>query len=297
MAENKLVSIIVPCYNAEKFITAMISSVLEQTYPYFEIIVIDDGSTDRSSDYISSFKDPRISYLKKNNTGVSDSRNKGLEKATGEYVLFLDADDILSPDFLEKRVQFLEEHPYHGFCFSSVIKIDEEGLEIPGNKIDGAGIDPLSEILTYDLHFVTCPSNYVFRKKILTTHQLQFNPELSSSADRFFLIEVSRFTTGGRIEGAYLFYRVHRNSMSNSLTLNLLRDNIRFQKKVLKLQYIPNSLRKVFCYKTNYIFAGSYYKLKKFIPLTLFSIKAFYFNPIGFSKKIARNCLDLFQSG
>lgn len=281
MNKQGLVSVIIPCYNAERFVNETITSVLNQSYQLFEIIVIDDGSTDRSSEIIMQQNDPKIILLKKSNTGVSCSRNRGLDYAKGEFVLFLDADDILSPDFLEKRVHHLFTHPDHDFCFSAVIKIDENGREIESHKIDGAGADLLKEILSYNLNYVTCPSNYLFRKQMLDENSVKFNIQLSSSADRFFLIELSQFSKGGRIsEGGYLLYRVHKKSMSNMLTLKLIHDNHTFQKKVLQLDYIPKKLRRIFQYKTNYIFAGSYYKLGKYFPFTLFFLKAFYYDPI-----------------
>jgi teichuronic acid biosynthesis glycosyltransferase TuaG len=287
MDKAPLVSVVIPCYNAEKFVLATISSVLAQTFQSFEIIVIDDGSTDTSATIISQIQDPRIILLKKENSGVSDCRNIGMSYAQGEFILFLDADDILSPDFLEKRVHYLQTNKIKGFCFSSVMKIDEDGNEIPGNKIDGAGVDLLKELLNYNLHFVSCPSNYLFRKEVLEKNSIRFNLQLSSSADRYFLIELSRFSTGGKIsEGGHLLYRVHGKSMSNLLTQGLINDNYIFQNKVLQLNYIPFELRKTFRYKTNYIFAGSYYKLKKRTPFILFLLKAFAGNPIGVIRKL-----------
>lgn len=290
MDKTPLVSVIIPCYNAEKFISHTITSVLDQSFQSFEIIIVNDGSTDRSQEIISAFKDPRICCLQKENTGVSDSRNKGFEKATGGYVLFLDADDIIASDFLEKRVAFLNQNPDYGFCFSSVMKIDESGNPLTGSKLEGAGKDPLKEILSYNLNFLTCPSNYLFRTAVLKKFQFKFDVELSSSADRYFLIELSRFTKGGKIkDGGFLAYRVHKNSMSNYLTLNLLDDNLKFQRKVLNLNYIPEDLRKIFSFKTNYIFAGSYYKLRKLRPFAFFFLKAFYDNPIALMKNITKN--------
>lgn len=284
------VSIVIPCYNSERFVSETVLSALNQSYQNIEIIFVDDGSTDDSAKIVSGFNDPRITILKKNNTGVSDSRNCGFNNSTGEYVLFLDADDIISPDFLEKRIQHLKQHPEHSFCFSTVIKIDEIGDTISSVKVDGAGINSLQEILRYDLHFVTCPSNYLFRRKTLTDHAIKFDVELSSSADRFFLIELSRYASGAKInEGGHLLYRVHKNSMSNYLNMSLLLDNQKFQKKVLELDYIPKELINVFSFKTNYIFAGSYYKLGKAAPFLFFLFKAFYYNPVELLKRLLQN--------
>lgn len=102
-AEYPLVSIIIPCYNGEAYVTQAIESTLAQTYPSVEVIVIDDGSTDASLDVICSFGD-RIRYGTGPNRGLSAARNRGIALAHGEYVKFLDADDLLLPDSLARQV-------------------------------------------------------------------------------------------------------------------------------------------------------------------------------------------------
>jgi len=283
-----LVSIIVPCYNAAPFVAATIESVLRQSFGSFELICINDGSTDSTEKEILRFSDPRIRYINKANTGVSDTRNVGFTLSGGKYILYLDADDILSEQFLQKRVDYLEQHPETGFCCSEVIKIDEEGKIIADTKWVGAHSNILLEVLSYNLKIITCPSNYLFRKDILQEHSIKFDPGLSSSADRFFLIEVSNKAKCGLVEDAYLYYRMHPSSMSHKLTLNLLRDNFVFKRKILSLDYIPAELKKEFCFKTNYILAGSYYRLKKAGPFLLYSLKAFYHSPAGFLKQLTK---------
>ncbi len=283
------ISVIIPCHNGQLFISETINSVLSQTFQNFEIIIINDGSTDDTANVINKFKDSRIVHLNKINSGVSDSRNKGLQVSKGDYVLFLDSDDILSFDFLEKRILFLSKHPNLGFCSSKVIKIDANGNKIHDKTWRGVASNILQEILSYNSEIITCPSNYLFRKEILTKHELIFCTELSSSADRYFLIELSNYTKGGIItNGGELFYRVHNASMSNKLTINLIKDNLLFQKKILQLKIVPKSLRKEFNFKTNYIFAGSYFRLRKLPESIWFSIIAFYHSPIEFFKQLSK---------
>ncbi|HAS37211.1 MAG TPA: glycosyltransferase family 2 protein, partial [Ruminococcaceae bacterium] len=94
---SALVSIIIPVYNLEKYIKHCLESVVNQTYKELEIICIDDGSTDGSAEIIKSMaeNDPRIKYIYQENAGVSAARNKGLDTATGEYVMFVDGDDYI----------------------------------------------------------------------------------------------------------------------------------------------------------------------------------------------------------
>lgn len=108
-------SIIIPLYNKENAIKDTIESVLKQTYPNFEIVVVDDGSTDRSASIVALFSDVRIRYLKKNNGGVSSARNYGIKHSKFDWIMFLDADDLLDCDALEIICRMMSEAP--GYLF------------------------------------------------------------------------------------------------------------------------------------------------------------------------------------
>jgi glycosyltransferase involved in cell wall biosynthesis len=119
----KKVSVIVPVYNAEKYVAATIESVLAQTYPNFEIIIVDDGSPDNSIEVCQKFTDSRIRIVRQENRGLPGARNTGIRHAKGDYLAFLDADDIWLPTKLEKHVHHLDNSPTVGisFCYSSFI--------------------------------------------------------------------------------------------------------------------------------------------------------------------------------
>lgn len=103
------VSVLIPTYNCGQFISQAIDSVLAQTFTDFEIIVVDDGSTDNTAEVISRY--PQVKYIPREHCGVSTSRNAAIGAATGEFVVFLDADDMWAPTKLEKQVRYLEENP------------------------------------------------------------------------------------------------------------------------------------------------------------------------------------------
>ena len=115
------VSIIMPVYNAEKYVSEAIESVRNQSYENWELIIVDDGSTDRSPEIIDAYfrKDPRIKSLHKKNEGVSMARNLALDQVCGEYVTFIDSDDVYHPDRLYRMVQIFEKYPNCDIVFSS----------------------------------------------------------------------------------------------------------------------------------------------------------------------------------
>ncbi len=114
---KSLVSIIIPVYNAQKYIKETIESALNQTYKNIEIIVVDDGSIDETAAIVESFQNPRIVYIYQENQGQSSARNTGIRKAKGTYIAFLDADDLFLPRKIEEQVSFLENHPDCGLCY------------------------------------------------------------------------------------------------------------------------------------------------------------------------------------
>lgn len=130
---NELVSIIMPSYNTAKFIGQTIQSVLSQTYSNWELIIVDDCSTDDTDFVVAQYKDERIKYLKnEKNCGAAISRNLALLKANGKWIAFLDSDDIWMPDKLEKQINFMEKNGY-SFTYTMYREIDENGKQL--NKI------------------------------------------------------------------------------------------------------------------------------------------------------------------
>lgn len=134
----KLISILMPVYNVEKFVTEAIESILNQTYENFELIIIDDCSTDRTANIVKdySMKDSRVIYLQnEQNLKIVKSLNRGLKICKGEYICRMDGDDISELDRLEKKVEFLENNPSIDLVGCSVLAINEEGKQIGKNKM------------------------------------------------------------------------------------------------------------------------------------------------------------------
>ena len=108
---SPLVSIIIPTFNRSEYLPRAIGSVLKQTFKDFELIVVDDGSTDKTCQLLDSFSDPRIRYESQPNRGVSSARNRGIRNSNGTFLSFLDSDDEWMPSKLEKQLEALEDNP------------------------------------------------------------------------------------------------------------------------------------------------------------------------------------------
>jgi len=114
-----MISVVIPLYNKEKYIKRAIESVLNQTFQNFEIIVVNDGSTDRSAEVVKNIKDPRIKLINQKNAGVSAARNRGIQEAKYEYIAFLDADDFWEENFLETVWNLKNKYPKCGVFATS----------------------------------------------------------------------------------------------------------------------------------------------------------------------------------
>lgn len=130
---DKLVSIIMPSYNTGSFISESIESVLAQTYSTWELIVVDDCSNDDTDDVVNRYlSDERIRYIKNEvNRGAAVSRNRALREAKGNWIAFLDSDDLWEPDKLQKQISFMKKNGYY-YSYTNYIEIDEES--IPNGK-------------------------------------------------------------------------------------------------------------------------------------------------------------------
>ena len=119
----RMISIVIPLYNKESCIGKTLGSVLAQSYRSFEVVIVDDGSTDESMRIVSSIPDDRIRVIANENGGPSSARNRGIEESKGDYVAFIDADDIWSPDYLKEMVDLIESFPdavIWGFNYSTI---------------------------------------------------------------------------------------------------------------------------------------------------------------------------------
>lgn len=210
-------SIVVPCYNASRYIADTLETVLEQTLPDWEAIVVDDGSTDNSADIVEQFvqKDRRIRLLRKQNSGVSKTRNAGSAEANGKYLAFLDADDLWHPGYLERMAAHLNAWPHIGISFAIARIVDGEGKPTGSySSMKSSGLDTFDFLSSNPT--TTC-SNLMVRKE--TFARLGGFPEdLCHAEDQLFLIKAH--LAGICIEGCHeilVDYRVNNSGLSSDL--------------------------------------------------------------------------------
>ena len=159
---SPLVSVIMPVYNASKYVEEAVASVLNQTYQNFELLVIDDGSKDNSLELIKSFDDPRLHVFTQMNQGANVARNRGLYESKGEYVKFLDSDDVLYPDALKTQVEQMASLADNEEVFGDFDFIDENGKVFYHHVLDEELLQKLMDsqdqwMFRYWYMVTTCP--------------------------------------------------------------------------------------------------------------------------------------------
>lgn len=230
------VSIIIPVYKAEKFIADTLQSALDQTYKNIEILIIDDGSPDRSIEICQQFTDPRIRIIRQQNRGLPGARNTGIRHAQGEYITLLDADDLWLPEKLEKHVKHLDNSPNVGVSFSRSAFIDDNGQPL--------GIYQMPQMKGITSAIVLCRnpisngSAAVIKREVFEA--IKFQDNLYGTVEDFYFDERSRHTNADstdvecwfrmsvksklQIEGipeALTLYRVNSGGLSANLLKQL----------------------------------------------------------------------------
>ncbi|WP_330949215.1 glycosyltransferase family 2 protein [Virgibacillus sp. MG-45] len=199
MQPNKLVSIIVPVYNAEQQLTHCITSILQQTYPHIEIILVDDGSTDNSLKICYSFSrlDPRVIVIHQANAGPSTARNNGIKKASGDYIQFVDADDYIDRDMTETLIKHISSDTPFVICGYRSLQKGKRSLMhtnyIP--PLDGSfsKAEFLQQFgMLYTKLLLHSPCNKLYQTRNLKSSAIQFQKGLQRGEDLLFNLDYIR---------------------------------------------------------------------------------------------------------
>lgn len=237
------VSVIIPVFNQERYIEQAIISACEQTYQHIEVIVVNDGSTDKTDAIIKLLlpKYDTIKYIVKPNQGVSVARNLGIENSSGRYIAFLDADDYWDRSKLALFTAYMDDNPDIGLVHSN-IQVVNENSDNSEVIFEGREGDLFNDLVTFNGLNIPPPSSVVIRREVLKKVSL-FDPSLPPLEDQDFFIRVSRYYRIGKINKVLGFYRMHGQN-AHKKAKDTARGFLRLKNKLKTYELPRRSLKK-----------------------------------------------------
>ena len=215
---DSLVSIIMPSYNTAKFITESIQSVISQTYTNWELIIVDDCSSDDTDEIVSKFNDSRIKYFKnEKNSGAAITRNLALTIAKGEYIAFLDSDDLWKKDKLQRQIGFMKSNNY-SFTYTNYDRIDEDGNKI-GILCTGPKVVTKSKM--YHYCYLGCLT-VVYKRNENDTLQIK---DIKKNNDYAMWLQLCKKYNCYLLEENLASYRVRKKSVSHDKLLKKIKSH------------------------------------------------------------------------
>ena len=209
---NPIISVIIPVYNAERYIAAALRSVCDQTYERLEIIVIDDGSTDNSKKEIQSIKDHRIKLVSRENRGLISTLNEAVTLSSGAYIARMDADDVCHPKRIASQLNFLLDNPSVGVAFTEIEYIDENGEKIREKAMGKAEIiNPVELLFGCPL----CHPTAVFDMNKLLKKDIIYNERFKNTEDYELWTRLISKTRIGILREILFRYRIHPGSITS----------------------------------------------------------------------------------
>lgn len=211
------ISIILPCYNVEKYLAKSIQSVLDQTYTDFELLVIIDGSPDKSKSIAESFTDCRITVFEKENGGLSDARNYGLQRAKGEFVYFMDSDDWIEPNLLEDNIKIVEDENLNFVVFGYIQDNEDMQGNVKSSKHFCSNVEEYIKekknlkIDSHQLGIMGYAWNKIYRKSFLDQHKFTFQKGISLVEDILFNAPVYQVSDKIRFNQKAYYHYINRD--------------------------------------------------------------------------------------
>jgi glycosyltransferase involved in cell wall biosynthesis len=218
MADTRpgLVSVMMPAFNAAAYIRSAIESVFAQTYADWELLIVDDGSTDATAAVAGEFTDPRVRVFNKANGGESSARNVALDRAAGEFIAYLDADDLYLPDHLALTVGYLRDHPALDAVYTDGFHMDEAGTRLATlqSRRRGPFEGRLFDEVVRASDVFGPPMCVVLRHALVATHGLRYDPRIVIGPDWDFFVRVADVARFGYIDRQTGMYRVHQSNIT-----------------------------------------------------------------------------------
>jgi len=278
---NPLFSIITPSYNREHLISVAIDSVLAQSYSNFELIIVDDGSTDNTADVVLKYTDARIKYFKKRNEERGAARNYGIRQSSGDYICFLDSDDIYYPNHLRSAADFIEDNEGAIF-FYQPFEVEEKGVRKKQAGFSGLSVRQIAD------NNVLCPIGAFIKREVLMKHPFNTDPKFTIAEDLYLWLIIG-IRHGIELNDKYTSCLINHDSRSmanldpNRLIycthklINLLKEDYEFSKH-------PDLINKVLA--SHYSLVSLYFSLiDKKIKAMNYLVMAFKINPYVMFRK------------
>lgn len=212
------VSVITPVYNGEAYIAAAIESLLSQSFADWELIVVDDGSSDSTPRILQYFTDDRIKVIRQKNSGEASARNTGLDNARGEYIAFLDADDLYLPNALTDLSSYLDQYPEFGVVYSNgqICDSNIKPLMTLSEIRPGLYTGNILEQVVISSSVVTVPVCTMTRRSEINDHFVRFDRNLVIGPDWDFWIQLAVHTGFGYLDKLTCKYRVHISNITRT---------------------------------------------------------------------------------
>ncbi len=228
LTETPLISIMMPAYNAKLYIRQAIQSVIDQTYTHWELIVINDGSSDQTRDILAEYEDKRIKVFSQQNQGEAAARNNALRHMQGEHIAFLDSDDQFLPNFLETMINYLTVNPQVNACYCDGWYIDTQNrqLEPLSSQRRGPFEGSLLEPLVRASDVFGPPTCTMIKREVVEANNLQFDARIVIGPDWDFFTHLAQFTLWGYIDFKGVNYRVHETNITTLTTSRKRRESL-----------------------------------------------------------------------
>ncbi|MBL7731241.1 MAG: glycosyltransferase family 2 protein [Chitinophagaceae bacterium] len=282
-----LVSVIIPMYNAAPFIRQTIRSVQDQTVTDWEIIVMNDGSKDNSEEVVKEMmqEDSRIRYQYKANSGVSDTRNKGIALCNGEYIAFLDADDVWLPQNLEKKIAAITSSG-KAWAFSLHESIDEQNKQLEVKFVNFKPYNVVDNLLLWEGDVVPGPCSNIVVRRDFIGEDIRFDKSLSSPADRDICLQLGTKGEPVFVDEKLWQYRLHSQSMT-SVNFKVVDEMVRLYKKADEKGWFSSPrLRRKAMSNVSLILAGICYRFPtQRKRMAGFLLKSIWYSPFNIIKK------------
>lgn len=212
---KKIVSVIMPAYNAEKYISEAMESVLSQTYPHLELIIINDASTDNTKNVVKKSIDERVIFLSNDeNKGIAESTNRAIAVAKGEYICFLDDDDVTSRNRIEIQVEYLEKHPEIDVLGGSYCDIDAQGIRKSLNAVNKSNPKYIKAMLLFGI-MPFSNGTIMCRKKVFIDKKISIQNGMHGMQDLQFLVDASKVVNLSTVP--YILYCHRKHDMNETL--------------------------------------------------------------------------------